>query len=151
MNENTKKKIIPLLAVGLLLLAWALCATGMAVRFNGQYRDLQSDISNAGNDELVKRIKQQENTITFLLDNNSELRTDLESALEFSGELRDRNRRAIEIVVGSSERFVEFEETVDSGGDLIENIISRQQRITFLVNGLREDNRRLRDTFNLRP
>jgi hypothetical protein len=91
--------------------------------------------------------------ISELRDGNAELRANLDSvfddlraANELTRELRDGNRRAVEITLRSDERFADFERAVDGTTDLIERIERRQQRIDELVVAQRSDNRELRNT-----
>jgi len=150
MNEK-KSKAWVWVVICALLLVWAMVATRTAEYYGDQYNKLQATIDTAGDGGLVKLIQRHENTITALQDNDRKLRADLESARELNRQLRDVNGRAVEIALRSNGRFAELEKAMDSGGDLIEDLISREQRIDVLVNGLREDNRRLTDTLGVRP
>ena len=147
---DEKHKIVWII-VYIVLLVGAVGATGTALYFNQQRTNLQTLIDAAGDEGLVKLVQQHENTISALRDNDRKLRAELESARRLNRELRDINGRAVEIALKSNERFTELETAMDSSGNLIENLINREQRINILVNGLREDNRRLTDTLGVRP
>ena len=149
MNEKATNWV--LLVVCFVLLAGTVVSARLAGYYHGKYTSLKATVDAAGNGGLVDLVQQHDGTIQSLQDNNRELRSELESARELTGELRDRHGRAVEIAIRSNERFTEFETAMDSGGDIIENLISREQRIDSLVNGLREDNRRLTDALGVRP
>ena len=78
------------------------------------------------------------------------VRAELELATREAGELRDGNRRAVEITLRSDDRLTAFETTVDGTTDIIERIERRQQRIDELAIEQRADNRELREALGER-
>jgi len=133
------------------LLVWGVCGTISAVVWHGEYKAATAIIESAGGDQFVELVKQHGDTITGVLDDISGARGDIESAIDYAGELRSLRGRIDVIAERTEERLTEFETAVDNDPDIFIRLERRQQRIEELVSGVRADNRELRNTIGMCP
>ena len=157
MNEDIqeiqpKKRLSPpFLYILIALLVWALGSTRVAVYFGHKYSDLQSDISNAGDNELLELIKQKDDTILSL-------RGDLSAAIEYGRAADERAEhaegvidRAYAIVEQSDAEFAELRNTVANTGGTIQEAIKLQQGIIDFVARGERNNTAIKMELGMRP
>ena len=137
--------------IGVILLVWALGATGMGIYLNRQYHNLHSIIATSGEGWVVELVKQQRDTIVSLQDDLGAVRGELESAIGRAESAERSIGRAYAIAERADAELAELGSAMAVAGGTIQEAIQRQQRINELALRLRGNNTAIKMELGMRP
>jgi hypothetical protein len=152
MNEKNNIKTNRIkLVVGAILFMWAVGATGFSFFYYNKYKSIQSVIDIAGGDEFVELVEQHGESIIGVLNDVVSTRIELQSAVERTAELEQRNQRAYEYAELTNGELIEFGNAVAGSGSTLQSAIRLQQRTIEFVKRIEKYNSAIKVELGVRP